>query len=164
MKFSKGYTRFHWASLIFIYLVIIAGSVVRTSGSGMGCPDWPKCFGQWVPPTDESQLPEGTQEQLLEKRLQKAEKFASLLDKVGLSASAEKLRNDPYLQLDEPFNASRTWTEYANRLVGFVAGNLVLILFVWTFVRYRKNRKLLVLTFLNLLFISFEGWFGSIVV
>ena len=33
------------ASFWLAFLVVLAGSVVRMTGSGMGCPDWPKCFG-----------------------------------------------------------------------------------------------------------------------
>lgn len=163
MEYSRAFVRFNWITLIFIYLVVVAGSFVRITGSGMGCPDWPKCFGQWVPPTEADQLPTDYKEIYGEKRAKKIEKFCKFLSSIGFKSTADKLRNDPTLRQEEPFNANRTWTEYGNRLVGFLAGNFMLASFIWILWKYRK-RKLVVLALVNLILMGIEAWFGSIVV
>ena len=131
MEFSKSFIRFNWIALVLIYLIVIAGSLVRITGSGMGCPDWPKCFGQWIPPTDSSELSNDYQNYFSEKRVEKIEKFSKLLSAFGMNSTAQKLKNDPQLAIEEEFNARKTWTEYGNRLVGFLAGNVMLISFFW---------------------------------
>ena len=162
-KFSISFIRFNWVTLVLIYLVVIAGSFVRITGSGMGCPDWPKCFGQWVPPTQKSQLPIDYKNIYANKRAEKIEKFAKFIGKIGFKDVAEQIREDKSLLVEQEFNPKKTWTEYGNRLVGFLAGNAVLLLFIWILVFYRK-RSLVILSLLNLIFIGFEAWFGSIVV
>ena len=129
----------------------------------MGCPDWPKCFGQWIPPTEADQLPENYKGVYSEKRAQKVEKFAGFLSSIGMEDTAEKMRNDPQLRMEEDFNAQKTWTEYVNRLFGFLAGNAMLLSFIWLIWKYRK-RGLILLAGLNLVLMGVQAWFGSIVV
>ena len=161
---SSSFIKFSWVTLIFIFLVVIAGSVVRSTGSGMGCPDWPKCFDQVIPPTDVSQLPDNYKDVYVNKRKQKVEKFAKLLSNLGMKNIATELKNDKTLLLEQDFNWKRTWTEYGNRLVGFMAGNFVLITLIWVLFKYRRHKNLVFLSFLNLILMGFEGWMGSIVV
>ena len=96
-------------------------------------------------------------------RAKKIEKFAKFLSKIGLKATADQIMNDPTLRVEESFNWKRTWTEYGNRLVGFLAGNFMLAMFIWILIKYRK-RKLVLITLFNLVLMFMEAWFGSIVV
>jgi heme a synthase len=163
VKKLKKLRTFNWIVLNLIFLVVVAGSFVRVTGSGMGCPDWPKCFGYWVPPTDEKVLPENYKETYVEGRLKKIEKFSRFLAGIGLEETAQKIQNDPNLLTEQEFNAAKTWTEYVNRLCGFLAGNSMLVAFFWLLKVYRK-RKFILLSVLNLILMGFQGWFGSIVV
>jgi cytochrome c oxidase assembly protein subunit 15 len=164
MKFSLSFVRLQWATLILIYLVVIAGSFVRITGSGMGCPDWPKCFGQWIPPTDEAALPKDYKQVFFEKREKKIMKFCKFLRGIGMESTAKKIEKDTSLEKGEDdFNARKTWTEYINRLVGFLAGDAMLLSFVWILLRYRK-RKIVVISTINLVLMAIQAWFGSIVV
>jgi cytochrome c oxidase assembly protein subunit 15 len=109
MNDSSKFLRWARYSLILVYLVILAGAVVRATGSGMGCPDWPKCFGFWIPPTDVSQLPSNYQKIYAE-----------------------------HSYADNHFNPLKTWIEYINRLLGALLGLFVLALFFLSF-RFIKS-------------------------
>lgn len=132
---ESGFRRLAFAALVATYLVVVAGSIVRSTGAGMGCPDWPRCFGRWIPPTEVSQLP-ANYDQIF----------------------GEKLKGEVV------FNAAKTWTEYANRLVGVVAGLLVAAMTVTAFSFRKKDRYIPVLAVLSLLLMAFQGWLGAQVV
>lgn len=163
MQYARSFIRLNWIALVLIFMVVVAGSFVRITGSGMGCPDWPKCFGQWVPPTQKQELPENYKEIYSQKRAEKIEKFTKFLRAMGMGATADKLAKDPTLLVEQNFNARKTWTEYGNRLVGFLAGNALLVAFLWILLKYRK-RKLVIIAGVNLILMGIEAWFGSIVV
>lgn len=47
-----AFRRLAVTTTVFAYLQIVLGGVVRVSGSGLGCPDWPLCNGRPYPPAD----------------------------------------------------------------------------------------------------------------
>jgi heme a synthase len=156
--------RFHWITLIMIYLVIIAGSIVRITESGMGCPDWPKCFDQYIPPTDVNQLPENYQLFYSSKREKKIKKFTSFLVNIGLKEKAILIQADKSLLYEQPFNVWNTWLEYINRLIGALAGIFIFIGFLFALFTKRQKGLRIFLGFGLILLTLFQAWWGSMVV
>ena len=154
------------ASIIIVYLVILAGAIVRMTGSGMGCPDWPKCFGYLIPPTERTQLDwipnfDYNKNQII---IIEDELFFAIDD--FRSADSLDIDNwEKYTKHDySKFNVYHTWIEYINRLIGAIAGISVLILFITSLKYINKKFLLTFLSFLSLVAILFQAWLGKIVV
>ena len=152
-------------SLVLVYLVIIAGAVVRMTGSGMGCPDWPKCFGYIIPPTDEAELnwtPEKTYQKgqviILNETLRVA--------KTNFT-SGEKFNSQNWNGYDKHnyaiFNPWHTWIEYINRLFGALTGLAFLVMLGIAIFKERKFKRIS-LSVLAVVLIGFQAWIGATVV
>lgn len=122
------------ATFILTFIVIIAGGIVRTTQSGMGCPDWPRCFGMWVPPTNAAQLPPDF------------EKYLKVQD------------------IDHSFNVYHTWIEYVNRLVGALLGLFAIIQAALLFKKRKEQTQAFRLALAFLVIVILTGLFGAIVV
>lgn len=136
-KQSRRFQSLALLTVITLYLLILAGGIVRSTGSGMGCPDWPKCFGRWIPPTEVSELPPNYQ-----------------------NIYGQKLKGEI------EFNAVKTWIEYVNRLLGALSGFFVLATLVASLPHLRRRRDSPVFwgSLAAFLFIGANGWLGSRVV
>ena len=132
---ASRFRRLGTLTIFAVYFVILVGGIVRASGAGMGCPDWPTCFGRWVPPTDEAQLPAN---------------YHDIYAARGYENTT--------------FNPVKTWTEYTNRLIGASTG-LLILLTAWASRIYLKGDKaIFYLSFAVFCLVGFQGWLGSAVV
>jgi cytochrome c oxidase assembly protein subunit 15 len=149
----------------FVFAVVLAGSIVRMTGSGMGCPDWPKCFGLLIPPTSEEEIRWATDTDYSEGRMviENDTLWYATSNHIseGWTFSAENWAPHPHHNYSE-FNPTHTWIEYLNRLTGALAGIPVLILFILT-IRSRKTRAI-ILSSATLTSLLFVAWLGKKVV
>ena len=122
----KAFARMALATTVATYTLILVGALVRAAGAGLGCPDWPKCFGSWIPPLQASQLPPGW---------------------------------DP-----AQFNATLTWLEYTNRLLGVTIGLLIVATLVMALLWHRHRPRLLWPSVAATVLVGFQGWLGGQVV
>jgi cytochrome c oxidase assembly protein subunit 15 len=145
-------------------MLFVIGGLVRSTGSGMGCPDWPKCFGQYVPPTSEAQLPDNYQDFFRTQRLKKTERFVSLLRLIGLDDQATKIEGTSDNNYIHDFNITKAYVEYVNRLWGAVTGIIVFICFLLSFKYLRTNKKVFFYTALGFIAVFFNALLGAVVV
>lgn len=120
-----------------VVFLILVGGIVRSTGAGMGCPDWPTCFGKIIPPTHVSQLPANYQ---------------------------EIYKNHGYGSTE--FNAVKTWIEYVNRLIGVLIGLLAIATTIAAIPlrKFKAYKKVFTLSWIALLLIVIQGGIGALVV
>lgn len=161
-------------ALICMFLIIIAGSFVRITGSGMGCPDWPKCFGYYIPPTEIStvQLQEGRQYSKGQMVIHNDTLWLTERDFIYSSdfwrsnfGAEAALKVYPKHQYAE-FNAFHTWTEYINRLLTGLLGLPILVMSFLALIYYKKSNDFwpMVYSIFSIVMIIFEAWLGKMVV
>ena len=135
-RVNRRFRRLTLNTVITLYILIMVGGVVRSTGAGMGCPDWPKCFGSWIPPTEVSQLP---------------------LDYKEIYGA--KLKGEVI------FNPVKTWIEYVNRLFGAFTGIMIFVTLLASIPYLRSRKKsLFVYSLIAFILVGIQGWLGSKVV
>ena len=154
-------------SLLLVYLVIIAGAFVRMTGSGMGCPDWPKCFGFYVPPTEVSQI-------LFKENNDYSKGQMILYNEEELLVAKSDFTSDDFINLNNwevyekhdyvIFNPVHTWIEYINRLIGAISGIPILIFTIISIIYFKKFRHLTLISIITLIAMGFQAWLGKTVV
>lgn len=138
------------AALVSVLVLMFVGAIVRVTGSGMGCPDWPTCWGCLVPPTaveqvDFDKLP-------IERFQRKAERMG----RDPATITVESLRAE--------FNARHVWTEFANRLCSLPVGFFSLATFIAAFWQRERRPWVFWMAFGSLVVVLVNAWMGARVV
>lgn len=138
--------------LISLLLLIFMGAIVRATGAGLGCPDWPRCWGAMIPPWKVEQV-----------NLER-------LDWDKFKKKAERLGRDPDEVTPETilqnFNPVHTWTEFVNRLLSLPVGlfSLGAVVFSFLLPRSRDRGQLRLLAVAGLIIVLVNAWMGREVV
>jgi cytochrome c oxidase assembly protein subunit 15 len=132
----------------------------------MGCPDWPKCFGYYIPQTHPDQVnfhPNQSYTKGMMVIVNDTLWRATAPFKSGEVFSRDHWEKYPKHDYAE-FYVQKTWIEYINRLIGVVIGLLILATLIKSFSLWSQDKWIPGTAFLALVLVSFTGWIGSIVV
>ena len=134
---KTGVQKLALLSIILLIVLIFAGAIVRVTGSGLGCPDWPTCWGELIPPTSIEQVDEA----YLEEKLPRFKKSAKRFGRDPAAITVEKLL--------EEYDPVQTWIEFTNRLLALpvlLANFILMIVCIITFLKDDgKGRELTIL-------------------
>ena len=154
------------ASLIFTYSLIFIGGLVRVSGSGMGCPDWPTCFGELIPPTTIEQIswyPQ-TEFEVGDMIVHNDTLWVSEFHFTTLASFGSENWH-PYEKHNyAKFNVTHTWIEYFNRLFGATTGLVITMAMILALLIRKQFPRVALATVGAFLLTGFEGWLGAKVV
>ena len=153
-------------TLISLYVIFLAGSIVRMTGSGMGCPDWPKCFGYYIPPTSESEITwqpnTDYQEGMI---IIKDETLYVAHQDVKTQLTFSTSNWKKYTKHNyATFNKYHTWTEYINRLISVLAGFVFLFLIYSAYKNRKEDKRIPILAFASFFLLLVEAALGKLVV
>ncbi len=153
-------------TLFSLYLIFLAGSFVRMTGSGMGCPDWPKCFGYYIPPTSEDQIQWKPNKTFKKGMIIMKEEALFVAEKEVKTATEFDADNwEKYTKHDyAKFNKFHTWTEYINRLATVVSGFIFLFLLAGAIQFRKENKWIPILAFSAFILMLVEAVLGKFVV
>ena len=153
-------------TLASLYLIFLAGSIVRMTGSGMGCPDWPKCFGYYIPPTSEEQItwqPNSIYEEGI--IIIKDEVLFVAEQEVKTALIFDENNWEEYTKHEyATFNKFHTWVEYINRLVTVLSGFIFLFLLAGSLKFRKENKWIPIISFIAFFFMLVEAVLGKMVV
>lgn len=139
-----------FAALLSLIVLIFVGAIVRATGAGLGCPDWPRCWGRLIPPTSVDQVDFAALD--LERFRAKAERFG----RDGAAITEASLRQE--------FNVVHVWTEYINRLFSMPVGLLALATFFTSLSYARRRPSLVFWAFAAVVLVGVNAWLGMRVV
>ncbi len=142
--------RLAWIALISVIVLVAVGATVRVTGSGLGCPDWPTCWGCLIPPTSADQID-------VEKL--DLEKFKRHAVRKGIDP--DSITRETIL---ESFDPVHTWIEFVNRLTSLPLGFSTLLLALFSFRATRNRKAIVILSWFSLFDVLFNAVMGAMVV
>jgi heme a synthase len=142
--------RLAWIALVSLIFLVVAGAIVRVTGSGLGCPDWPTCWGCLIPPTSADQIDVAKLD---------LEKFKTHAARKGIDP--DTITRETVL---DSFDPVHTWIEFTNRLATMPLGFATLLLVLFSFGAKRNRAWIVVLAGFGLLDVVANAIMGAMVV